>query len=55
MRIRLEDGREWYFRSASGEAKVLHADSEYGRVFLRGKVIVQPGGEAFFFLAKEDK
>ncbi len=27
MRIRLEDGREWYFRSAGGEAHFLHADS----------------------------
>ncbi len=55
MRIRLEDGREWYFRAASGKGKVLYADSEYGRVFLRAKVLVQPDGTAFFYRAKEDK
>lgn len=55
MRIRLEDGREWYFRSATGKVKVLSADSKTGRVFVRGKVVVQPDGSAFFYKAKEDK
>lgn len=55
MRIRLQDGREWYFRTAAGKARVLHADNDTGRLFLRGKVVVQNGDQAFFYKAKEDK
>lgn len=53
MRLRL-DGQEWLFKSAAGKVRVLHADSETGRVDIRCKVRIE-NDTAFLYLTGQER
>ena len=44
MRIKDEQGNAWWFKSGAGRILLTSCDSERGRIYLRGKAVLQGDG-----------